>query len=252
MRNTAQWHFIVVYMDEVFDQPVVRDSSACWYVIFLIDTGGYYFKNMPNTSIYDVGVLENLSFYSLYTEMVDFCFQKLSSKSSFLSAFSYRILFPCLVRSIQERKVSILFSFLHNMIRCGDFFRIKNCSHTNPRFVTQSALNKRSHVSLNTCYVAKTHKSLNAFSNKDAIEWTKPFKITYLRVKLQTVLFWTHLQGGSRARNVMIRVWNVTGTNIMPTTHTRVHWNLPILPILERKPSTLRVIVLAAMNWKQE
>ena len=77
MRNTAQWHFIVVYMDEVFDQPVVRDSSACWYVIFLIDTGGYHFKNMPNTSIYDVGVLENLSFYSLYTEMVDFCFQKL-------------------------------------------------------------------------------------------------------------------------------------------------------------------------------
>ena len=64
-------------MDEVFDQPVLRDSSACWYVIFLIDTGGYHFKNMPNTSIYDVNVFENLSFYSLYTKIVDFCFQKL-------------------------------------------------------------------------------------------------------------------------------------------------------------------------------
>ena len=78
MQNTEQWHFTVVYMDEVFDQPVVRDSSACWYVakIFLIDKGGYHFKNMPNTSIYDVDVFENLSFYSLYAEIVDFCFQK--------------------------------------------------------------------------------------------------------------------------------------------------------------------------------
>lgn len=65
----------------------------------------------------------------------------------------------------------------------------------------------------------------------------------HLRVKLQTVLFLAHLQGGSKPRNVMMRVWNVTGTNIMPTTETNIHWKRPMLPILARKPSTLRVIV---------
>lgn len=65
----------------------------------------------------------------------------------------------------------------------------------------------------------------------------------HLRVKLQTVLFLAHLQGGSKPRNVMMRVWNVTGTSIMPTTETNIHWKRPMLPILARKPSTFRVIV---------
>lgn len=67
-------------------------------------------------------------------------------------------------------------------------------------------------------------------------------QLKHSRVKLQTVLFLTHLHEGSKPRNVMIRVWNVTGTNMIPTTHTKVHWNLPMLPILARKPSTVTVI----------
>lgn len=74
---------------------------------------------------------------------------------------------------------------------------------------------------------------------------------THLRVKLQTELLRTHLQGGSKPRNVMIRVWNVTGTNMTPTTQTRIHWNRPMLPILARKPSTLRVIV-SIINCKRQ
>ena len=76
----------------------------------------------------------------------------------------------------------------------------------------------------------------------------------HLRVKLQTVLFLAHLQGGSKPRNVMMRVWNVTGTNIMPTIETNIHWKRPMLPILARKPSTLRVIVslLLWVSYGQE
>ena len=89
--------------------------------------------------------------------------------------------------------------------------------------------------------------------NKHQQKLTKQRKKTarYLRVKLQTELLRTHLQGGSKPRNVMIRVWNVTGTNMTPTKQTRIHWNRPMLPILARKPSTLSVIV-PIINCKRQ
>ena len=95
--------------------------------------------------------------------------------------------------------------------------------------------------------------SLSCLIHKRSVEpWKdKNLKPKHLRVKLQTVLFLTHLHGGSKPRNVMMRVWNVTGTNIKPTTQTKVHWNLPMLPTLERKPSTLRVIVLVIWKWEK-
>ena len=65
----------------------------------------------------------------------------------------------------------------------------------------------------------------------------------YSPVKLQTVLFWAHFQGGSNPKNAMMRGWKVTGTIMIPTTKTSIHWNRPIPPIFVRKPSTLSVMV---------